>query len=114
MNKRQRKKHRLGEYQELGFELRFCTPADWSGSQQLDFWDAAIRQIEALGLSVGGGTGTCWGVYVTTLAARGTVTSAQRQALADWLAAHPAVTDLRAGPLEDAWYESAPVRVPAA
>ena len=114
MNKRQRKKHRLGEYQELGFELRFCTPADWSEQQQLNFWDAAITQIEALGLSVGGGTGTCWDVYVTTLADRGNVTPAQRQALADWLAVHPAVSDLRVGPLEDVWHEGAPVRVPAA
>lgn len=114
MNKRQRKKHRLGEFQELGFSLRFCTPADWSEDQQLDFWGAAITQTEALGLSVGGGTGTCWDVNVTTLPARGTVTPAQRQGLVDWLTAQPAITELRAGPLEDAWHEGAPVRLPAA
>jgi hypothetical protein len=114
MNKRQREKHRLGEFQELGFELRFCTPAGWPDAQQLDFWDAAITQVEALGLSVGGGTGTCWDVYVTSLADRGTVTPAQRQALVDWLAAQPAVSELRASPLEDAWHEGAPVRTPAA
>ncbi|HSU17375.1 YggL family protein [Longimicrobium sp.] len=114
MNKRQRKKHRLGEFQELGFELRFCTPADWSEAQQLDFWDAAITRIEALGLSVGGGTGTCWDVYVMAFQERRTVTPALRQALVDWLAAQPAVSGLRAGPLEDAWHEGAPVRAPAA
>ena len=114
MNKRQRKKRRLGEFQELGFELQFCTPADWSEDEQLDFWDAAITQIEALGLSVGGGTGICWDVYVTTLSDRGTVTPVQRQALADWLMAQPAVSELRPGPLEDAWHEGAPVRDPAA
>lgn len=113
MNKRQRKKHHLGEFQELGFELAFCTPVDWTDGQQLDFWNAAITQIEALGLSVGGGTGRCWDVYVMSLA-RGTVTPSQRQGLVDWLAAQPAVSDLRAGALEDAWYEGAPVRDPAA
>ncbi|AHG92877.1 protein of unknown function DUF469 (plasmid) [Gemmatirosa kalamazoonensis] len=114
MNKRQRKKYRLGEFQELGFELGFCTPADWSDDEQLDFWDAAIAQIEALGLAIGGGTGTCWDVYVSSLAERGTVSPAQRDALLDWLAAQPGVSDVRAGPLEDAWHDGAPVRTPAA
>jgi hypothetical protein len=114
MNKRQRKKHRLGEFQELGFELRFCTPEGWTDDQQLDFWDAAIAQIEALGLSVGGGTGTCWDVYVSSLSERGTVSPAQRLALVDWLVAQPGVSDVRAGALEDAWHEGVPVRAPAA
>ena len=113
MNKRQRKKHHLGEFQALGFELAFCTPVDWTDVQQLDFWNAAITQIEALGLSVGGGTGRYWDVYVTS-PARGTVTPSQRQGLVDWLAAHPAVYDLRAGALEDAWHKGTPVHTPAA
>lgn len=114
MNKRQRKKHHLGEFQELGFKLRFRTPADWSEGQQFEFLDAAIAQIEALGLSVGGGTGTCWDVYVSAFAERGTVTAAHRQALVDWLASHPAVSELEPGPLEDAWHAGAPIRVPTA
>lgn len=107
MNKRQRKKHRLGEFQELGFELRFCLPTDWSDAQEFAFWDSAIAEIERLELSVGGGAGACWEVYVTALLARGTVTPAQRQALVDWLATQP-VTGVYAGPLEDAWHDTVP------
>lgn len=108
MNKRQRKKHHLGEFQELGFELRFCTIASWTDAEQLCFWDECIGRVEALGLSVGGETGTRWGVFVSGLAARTGVTAAQRQALLDWLTVHPAVSDVRAGPLEDAWHAHIP------
>ncbi|GLC24622.1 50S ribosome-binding protein YggL [Roseisolibacter agri] len=114
MNKRLRKKHRLGEFQELGFELRFCTPAGWSEAEHLGFWDACITQVEALGLSLGGGTGTCWDVFVSGLAERATVTAPQRQVLLDWLAAQPAVSAIQGGPLVDAWHADVPPREAAA
>lgn len=104
MNKRQRKKHHLGEFVQLGFELRFCTPADWSDESQVAFWDACIGQVEALGLAVGGGTGVCWNVFVTGSRNHDSVTPAQRHALVGWLTAHPAVSEIRPGELEDAWY----------
>jgi uncharacterized protein YggL (DUF469 family) len=114
MNKRQRKKHRLGEFRQFGFELRFCTPKVWSGEDQGAFWHTCIARIEALGLSVGGGTGACWDVLVTGLRDRDTVTSEQRQALLAWLAARPDVSEIRAGELEDAWYPPARPDEPAA
>jgi hypothetical protein len=114
MNKRQRKKHRLGEFQELGFELRFCTPESWSEEGQYAFGDACIEQIEMLDLSVGGRAGICWDVYVSGLKERSTVTPPQRQALVDWLRAHPAVSNVQAGALEDAWHDGAAVRGAAA
>jgi len=104
MNKRQRKKHRRGEFRELGFELRFCTPEAWSEDEQEAFWVECIRHVEALGLAVGGGSGVCWDVFVTGLRGRDSVSPAQRQALLDWLAAHPGVSKIWAGRLEDAWY----------
>lgn len=113
MNRRQRKKHRLGEFQELGFELRFCTPQWWSDEEKSGFWDACICHVEALGLSVAGGTSTCWDVYVGSLRCRGSVTPAQRAALLEWLEGHPEVTALQAGDLGDLWHERAPVRVAA-
>lgn len=113
MNKRQRKKHRLGEFQELGFELRFHTPEHWTDDEQGAFSDACIRQVEALGLCVGGGTGTDWEVFVCGFAERATVTAAQRQTLIDWLAAHPDVSQIAAGPLVDAWWDDRD-RVPGA
>lgn len=110
MNERQRKKHRSGEYQELGFDLRFCTPAGWTESQQREFFDVVIARIEALGLAVGGGIGACWDVFVTSRAERGSVTPGQRLAIAEWLAAQTAISGLRAGPLVDSWHTAAPVR----
>lgn len=104
MNRRQRKKHRRGEFQQLGFELRFCTPADWSDAEQTSFGDVCIRKVGAFELAVGGGTGVCWNVFVTGSRNRDSVTPAQREALLGWLAAHPAVSDIRPGELEDAWY----------
>jgi len=104
MNKRQRKKHRLGEFQQLGFELRFGTPQDWTDAEQNAFWDECIARVESLGLAVGGGAGVTWDVFVTALRDRGSVTSEQRASLLAWLAAHPGVSQIEAGSLEDAWY----------
>jgi hypothetical protein len=108
MNKRQRKKHRIAEFQELGFALRFCTPASWSRGEQDAFWNECIRRVEDLGLALGGGTGECWDVFVTTLRERGSVTVEQRQALLEWLGAQPGISAIQAGGLEDAWYDDAP------
>ena len=57
MNRRQRRKHRTGEFQELGFDLQFTTPAAWSDEQQLVFWNALIDEVEKRGMSIGGNSG---------------------------------------------------------
>lgn len=108
MNRRQRKKHRLREFQELGFSLHFRTPADWQVVDRDAFLDAAIAEVERLGLELGGGTGEIWDVYVSGAGPRATVTSGQRAALLEWLAATGHVSDVYAGPLEDAWHATAP------
>jgi uncharacterized protein len=104
MNRRQRKKQRLGEFQELGFSLAFALPERWTEDQQLAFWDRAIEQIESLGLMIGGGVGPSWDVVVAASEHRHSVTAAQRQALVDFLAADPDVAELRAGALVDVWH----------
>lgn len=104
MKRRLRKKLRRGEYRELGFELCFALPEHWDEETQLQFWDRAIEQIEALGLAIGGAVGPRWDVVVTSLADRASVTAAQREALLAWLAADPDISALQAGPLIDAWY----------
>lgn len=102
MNRRQRRKHRTGEFQELGFDLQFSTPASWNDDQQLAFWNAMIDEVEKRGLSVGGSSGETWEVFVTATS-HASVTPDERQAIIDWLAAREDVTNLEAGPLEDAW-----------
>lgn len=104
MNRRQRKKHRRGEFAEYAFALRFTLPSQWAEAEQLQFWDRAIAQIESLGLAIGGGVGASWDVFVIGLGGRHSVSPARRQALITRLAADPDVTALEAGPLVDAWY----------
>lgn len=114
MNKRQRKKHRVGEFQQLGFELRFATPETWSASTADASWDACINRVESLGLAIGGGTGVQWDVFVAPLKQRSTVTLTQQRALRDWLGAQPGVSDIQASELMDAWHPGKKVRsVPA-
>lgn len=106
-NRRQRKKLRLGEFQELGFTLylTFHTPLDDGAFDP--FWDAIIAHIEALDLCVGGLGGQLpiaeaegfisrWG--------RGTVTPEQQASLLDWCRARPEVSEARASELVDAWH----------
>ncbi len=87
---------------ELGFTLHFRTPDRWSDPEHRTFWDAWIREVEGRGLTVGGGSGPRWDVFVAGRGPRRTVKPAERESLVAWLAANPDVTELAAGPLEDA------------
>lgn len=86
---------------DLGFRLRFQTPDRWSDAEHRTFWDACIDEVERLGLTVGGGSGPRWDVFVAGRGPGRTVTPADRENLVTWLAANPGVTELAAGPLED-------------
>ncbi|WP_406623819.1 YggL family protein [Acidovorax sp. SDU_ACID1] len=102
-NRRQRKKHHAGEFQELGFAygLRLAQPLDPARLDAL--MDAAIEMFEANGLEVGGG----WAPQSASgfvSAAKGSVTEAQRMAVLAWLQAWPGITHARVGGLQDAWY----------
>lgn len=102
MNRRQRRKHRIGEFQELGFDLQFTTPAAWTDDQELTFWHALIDEAERRGLSIGGNSGEPWELFITG-ADHASVTPDERQGLIDWLTARDGVAAVEAGPLEDAW-----------
>jgi len=105
MKKRLRKKLRRGEFQELGFEVRFRAVDDISDEAFDNVADAFISQaIEANGLICGGGGKKPeWEVFVT-LDRQGSATEAHRQAVQRWLATRPEVTTIQVGPLVDAWY----------
>jgi uncharacterized protein YggL (DUF469 family) len=109
MKKRLRKKLRRGEFQELGFEVRFRAVDDLSGEAFDNVADAFISQaIEANGLICGGGGKKPeWEVFVT-LDRRGSATETHRQAVQQWLATRPEVTTSQVGPLVDAWYTASP------
>jgi uncharacterized protein YggL (DUF469 family) len=104
LNRRQRKKLRVGEFQELAFEvtIRFHQPME---DPQLDaFMDSFIDLMESRRLAVGGGgsrMGTKW--FVSTWD-RGSTTEEDRQTVLDWRLRHPEVADAQAGAFVDGWY----------
>lgn len=107
MNKRIRRKHHLGEFQILGFEVLFETPMTWGDREVMALLDAMIDWVEAHGLGIGGsmGPGRC-AHFVCPLAARRSTTPAEREAFAQWISTQPGLSHIVVGPLMDAWYLS--------
>ena len=104
MRKRLRKKLRKGEFQEMGFQVKFHLLADLDEPCQGSFFDTFIEQaIEGNGLICGGGFGTAWDVFVT-LDGRGSATEEHRRRVRDWLLGNPVVSSVQVGSLVDAWY----------
>jgi hypothetical protein len=99
-SRRLRKKLRVGEFQELGFEVSFELRPELAEDQLLAFWDAFILEaIERNGLAYGGGTqGFCssW--------RRGSTTETHRELLRSWLSSRAEVSSVTVGPLMDAWH----------
>ena len=101
MRKRLRKKHRVREYQELGFELAFRLPASLSDAQVMEFWDRFIDEVEARGLLCGGASGHEWDLFVTR-EGRESATDVDRDQLRRWLEADALVSEIRVSELVDA------------
>lgn len=106
-NRRQRKKLRLGEFQELGFtlSLNFQSPLDEVAYSP--FLGALIDRIEGLSLSVGGLGGRLPIVETDGFvfsAEHGSVMPEQIGSLLDWCRNRPEVKEARASDLVDAWH----------
>lgn len=102
MKKRLRKKLRLAEFVELGFETTFRLPWGEDDSRLETFWDEFIRRIEARRLYCAGACGQRWDVVIYR-GNRRAATDEDRTDLAQWLEAHGAVSDIHIGPLFDTW-----------
>lgn len=104
LNRRQRKKYHLGEFQEMGFQLRWTYHTLLNEPEVYSFFDQFLPMIEArnmgccCGLAPEGGDG-----FVAKLG-RGTDCSGDRIAVLEWLRAHPAVAGADADELVDNWY----------
>lgn len=105
MNKRLRKKKRVGEFQELGFELRGDLRPGISDGDIEAFVDRLIAVVEPRRLAFGGGGGRDgkFEGFVTRLG-RGSATEEDRAALAVFLEGDAAVARHEVGTLRDAWY----------
>lgn len=107
LNRRQRKKLRVGEFQELVFEvrMRFHQPM---GDAALDgFMDELFDLVESRRLAVGGLGGRLPLLEtdgVISAWKRGSPTEKDRQAVLDWLQRQPEVATAEVGAFVDAWY----------
>ena len=103
-SRRLRKKLHVGEFQEFGFQLMFSLKPDLvSFEEALDRW---LEFIESQGWGFGGG-GTPSAHEISGYLcqfATGSLTEADREQAACWLASQPWVATHQIEPLSDAWY----------
>lgn len=100
-SRRLRKKLRIEEFQELGFEYEVFWAAEPLVEEQERFLDQLLADlVEPSGLSLGGGV-NCGFV----LARKGSPTEEDRLAFDAWLRRWPGVQSVKVGPLRDAWYD---------
>ncbi len=107
LNRRQRKKLRVGDFQELVFEIRIQFRQSMNEASYDAFLDEFIELIEARQLAVGGMGGQLpWMETdgIVSASGRGSPTATDRQAVLDWLQRHPDVASAQAGDFVDGWY----------
>jgi uncharacterized protein YggL (DUF469 family) len=107
LNPRQRKKLRLGEFQELIFLVRaqFHTPLDESA--YIDLWTDFISFIEPRKLWIGGLGGSLplsETEGMIQACGRGSPSEEDRQAVITWLRARPEIASASADDFVDGWY----------
>jgi uncharacterized protein YggL (DUF469 family) len=113
LNRRQRKKLRVGEFQELVFEVRIRFRQPMRDAALDAFVDGFIDLIESRRLIVGGLGGRLPLLETTGIVStreRGSPTEENRLAVLDWLLRRPDVAEAEAGGFVDGWYgwEDAP------
>lgn len=105
-NERQRKKLRLGEFQEFGFDVTAKSTKELTPSERQEFVDRLIQALAERGLLFGGGFNDSLEGFVVVDALRGSVTEQQQESFKAWLESCPELTNVQVGPLKDAWYSS--------
>lgn len=100
-SRRLRKKLRVGEFQEFGFEYELKVKRELSEDEQTALMDRMVdellvpRNLAAAGW-VREGFVTAW--------LRGSATEDDRKAAQEWLSAQPEVAEATVSELKDAWY----------
>lgn len=100
-SRRLRKKLRIEEFQEFGFEYELTWPTRPSAEEQERFIDQLLADVvEPRGLSMGGGMNAGF-----ISARRGSPSEEDRSAFEVWLRRWLGVLAVKVGPLRDAWYD---------
>jgi uncharacterized protein len=102
-NVRQRKKLRLGEFQEFGFAVSAHCPTGWSDEQREQAMSTLLDRVEDRGLDYGGGDSASGMDGYIVAAGRGSASEDDRAALQAALT-ELGFVDVEVGALEDAWY----------
>ncbi|HEX8428949.1 50S ribosome-binding protein YggL [Hymenobacter sp.] len=99
MKKRLRKKKHLCEFKQFGWYVEYELS---ERSEEEEFWDLMLDEIDSIGLEVGGATTS----FFTTPRKGASLeqTYEKRQQLHSWLQQQPGITGVTSSPLTDAWY----------
>jgi uncharacterized protein len=105
MRRRLRKKLRLAEFKQMGFEVKYRPQAGLAASALEALLDRFILQaIEANDLSCGGGGGPEEWDFIVCANGRRSSTDADRQRVREWLERQPEVISVVVGHLQDVWH----------
>ncbi|WP_415407921.1 YggL family protein [Sulfurovum sp. CS9] len=105
MKKRLRKKKRVGEFQEMGFDVSFDIQKGLTVSEQNAILDDFITQaVEKNGLQFGGGGDIHWQGFIVLNKSRGSVSIHHRKIVQKWLEKNPKISNPHIGELRDVWY----------
>lgn len=107
MRRRLRKKKRLGEFREFGFDVSYLPVVGITESDSERLLDAFIESlVEANRLACGGGGfhGKTMEFFVTRSELRQSATEGDRRVVHAWLEARPDIESFTVGGLRDAWY----------
>ena len=102
-NLRQRKKLRLGEFQQMGFPFSAKCPAGWTEDQREQAMWSLMNTIEDRGLDYGGGDSASGLDGYVMPADRGSAGDEDREAIRALLESL-GFESIDVGALEDAWY----------
>ena len=100
-SRRLRKKMRVGEFQELGFEYELKLKQSLTPEQEEALMDRLLNEL-ILPRNLAASGWVSEGFVMAYL--RGSATEDDRQATQAWLAAQPEVAEATVSALKDAWY----------
>ena len=106
LKRRLRKKLRIAEFQELGFEISVEFKSNLSKTDFDKFLDEFIEEIEENKLLFGGGGNEeVWAGFVTSSKNYQSPTDEQRKKIKSWLESRPEIAKCEVGNFTDAWYD---------